>query len=50
MSTIDVSRNSTHITDTTYVFAGDYFALILLNDVHKVVQIPQEGVLVLLHL
>jgi len=26
MSTIDVSRNQTHITDTTYVFTGDYFA------------------------
>jgi hypothetical protein len=26
MSTIDVSRNSTHITDTSYVFTGDYFA------------------------
>ena len=26
MSTIDVSRNPTHITDTTYVFTGDYFA------------------------
>ena len=26
MSTIDVSRNETHITDTTYVFTGNYFA------------------------
>jgi hypothetical protein len=26
MSTIDVDRNDTHITDTTHVFTGDYFA------------------------
>jgi len=26
MATIDVSRNTTHITDTTYVFTGNYFA------------------------
>jgi len=26
MTTIDVSRNETHITDTTYVFTGNYFA------------------------
>lgn len=26
MSTIDVSRNTTHITDTSFVFTGSYFA------------------------